>query len=241
MAIEAQTEIDREQQRRRVEAALEPPVRATSHRAFEPASRRHLLADRGRSGGRQSSDHPNTHWRNRYSTPAAPSVDNLPAQIEAPGEVEPHDEPATPLIPSIPDATRAAARWIRPLVPPFVARVIDTTTHPLRTARQVFEEVEEITFSLKRTHRVTFDTERSEARDHPHDAGPTGPSRDDQPSRPAYRRMSSHAHHTSLPSPANDVDGLSLAEGDSRLELIERDGPRELRSPEGPRQLPPGK
>ena len=72
---------------------------------------------------------------------------------------------ATPLIPSIPDATKAAARWIRPLVPPFVARVIDNTTQPLRTARQVFEEVEEITFSLKRTRKVTVDSESSDTDD----------------------------------------------------------------------------
>ncbi|BCQ09149.1 hypothetical protein JMUB5695_02588 [Mycobacterium heckeshornense] len=35
------------------------------------------------------------------------------------------------------------------------ARAVDTTTQPLRAARQVFEEVEEITFSLNRTRRVT--------------------------------------------------------------------------------------
>ena len=42
--------------------------------------------------------------------------------------VAPHEGRGTSLIPSIPDATKAAARWVRPLVPPFVARVIDTTT-----------------------------------------------------------------------------------------------------------------
>ena len=71
-------------------------------------------------------------------TPEMENPANLPAEIEPSGEVEPHDERGTQLIPSIPDATRAAARWIRPLVPPFVARVIDNTTQPLRTARQVF-------------------------------------------------------------------------------------------------------
>jgi hypothetical protein len=188
------------------------------------------------------------------------NVENLPAQVQPSGEVEPHDERATPLIPSIPDATKAAARWIRPLVPPFVARVIDTTTQPLRTARQVFEEVEEITFSLKRTRKVTVNSESSDGSDQPPrqstTAEPLSPTdriassredRDygtqDQPSRQTYNQVGSHEQYASLQLPAKDVEGLSLgsAEGDSKLELMERDGPRELRSPEGPRQLPPPK
>ncbi|SPM42713.1 membrane protein [Mycobacterium numidiamassiliense] len=240
MAIEAQTEIDREQQRRRVAAALEPPVRATSHRGFEQAADDIYLpiAAEAEAASRAITQPPT--GATDAPAPAAPNVDNLPAQIEAPGAVEPHEEPATPLIPSIPDATRTAARWIRPLVPPFVARVIDTTTHPLRTARQVFEEVEEITFSLKRTHRVTLDAESSEgAGDHSYAAGPAGPSRDEQPSRRAYRRVGGGEEHASLR--LSGKDDLSLAESDSKLELMQRDGPRELRSPERPRQLPPGK
>ncbi len=51
-------------------------------------------------------------------------------------------------------------------MPPFVAKVIDTTTQPLRTARQVFEgvleETEEITFALKRTRKVTVNSEASD-------------------------------------------------------------------------------
>src|SRR5262249_31495752 len=61
----------------------------------------------------------------------------------------------------IPNVTKTAARWIRPFMPPIVARAIDTTTQPLRTARQIFEEVEEITFAFKRTHKVTVDAEES--------------------------------------------------------------------------------
>ena len=89
--------------------------------------------------------------------------ENLPAHVESSRDVEPHTDRGAPSIPSIPDATKAAARWIRPLVPPFVARVIDNTTQPLtqplRTARQVFEDVEEIAFSFKRTRKITVDTE----------------------------------------------------------------------------------
>ena len=182
--------------------------------------------------------------------------ENLPALVQSSGEVEPHQERGTPFIPSIPDATKAAARWIRPLVPPFVARVIDNTTQPLRTARQVFEEVEEITFSLKRTRKVTFDSETSATGDRPpHQSAagetprPTGriqASREDRGHgtyHPGHSHVGRHRQHPSLrQATPKDAGGLSLesAERDGTPELTQRDGPRELRSPEGPRELPPG-
>jgi hypothetical protein len=115
LAVEAQTEIDREQQRRRVIEAIEAPVHAQSERVVEP-------------------------------TP------------ELPAAVEPRRDGGS-LIPAIPDVTKAAVRWLRPFVPPIVASAIDTTTKPLRSARQVFEETEEIHFSLKRTHKVSVSSE----------------------------------------------------------------------------------
>jgi hypothetical protein len=160
------------------------------------------------------------------------------------------------LIPSLPDATKAAARWIRPLVPPFVARVIDNTTQPLRTARQVFEEVEEITFSLKRTRKVTVNSESSDTSDQParqpglaESPPPTGrieSSREDRDGGaydPPPHQVGSHEQSSLRRVAAKDVESLSLgsAEGDSKPELVERDGPRELRAPEGPRELPPPK
>lgn len=103
-------------------------------------------------------------------------------------ELPPAEEPANqtpnlpvpvqahPVIPKIPDVTRAAARWIRPLVPTFVTRAIDTTTQPVRAVRQVFEEVEEITFSLKRSHKVTVDsTERGSSSQQPDVASSPSP------------------------------------------------------------------
>jgi hypothetical protein len=148
--------------------------------------------------------------------------------------------PAPQSIPTIPDVTRAAARWIRPLVPNFVARAIDTSTHPLRTARQVIEEFEEITFSLKRTHRVAVETEED-----------TGASS-------AYRSVSVHsqddrdnsdldagpaaAHVVSAqrPSAARAEDHSVISRSrEAQRELAERDGPAELRAADGPRQLPP--
>jgi branched-subunit amino acid ABC-type transport system permease component len=131
LAVEAQTEIDREHHRRRIVEALDGPVHATSQREFDVARPAELPA-------------------------ATETPENLPALVES--GVEPR---GGSLIPTIPDVTKAAARWIRPLVPPFVARAVDTTTQPLRAARQVFEEVEEITFVLKRTHKVTVNSEET--------------------------------------------------------------------------------
>jgi uncharacterized protein DUF4407 len=128
LAVEAQTEIDREQHRRRVMEALEEaPVRAQAERIAEPTP----------------------------ELPAADS-DNLPALPQR--EVEPRREGSS-LIPTIPDVTKAAARWLRPFVPPIVASAIETTTKPLRSAREVFEETEEIHFSLRRTHKVSVQSE----------------------------------------------------------------------------------
>jgi Domain of unknown function (DUF4407) len=260
LAIEAQTKIDREHQRRRVAEATEAPVRASAQRTFEPVEEDMYLpiAAEAEAASRALAQLPAGAQDDRIGT--TENVENLPAQVEPIGEVEPHDERGTPLIPSIPDATKAAARWIRPLVPPFVARVIDNTTQPLRTARQVFEEVEEITFSLKRTRKVTVNSESSETSDQPPRQSVTGdkPSRTgriqssresrghgthDPSAHRAHREVGRHEQHSSWPLPAGDVDGVSLgsAERDRKLELMERDGPRELRAPEGPRELPPPK
>ncbi len=260
LAIEAQTEIDREHQRRRVTDALEAPVRTSSQRTFEPVEEDMYLpiaaeAEAASRAITQSSDgaqNADFQTAEQHETPA-----NLPAQVQPSGEIEAHDERATPLIPSIPDATKAAARWIRPLVPPFVARVIDNTTQPLRTARQVFEEVEEITFSLKRTRKVTVNSESSDTGERvpsqsataetPSPAGRVALSREDNPHgtyHQADNRLGGRGHYSPLRGvAAKDMGGLSLesAERDGRPELTQRDGPRELGAPEGPRQLPPPK
>lgn len=260
LAIEAQAEIDREQQRRRIVEALEAPVRASSQRTFEPVEENmgdmYLpIAAEAEAASKAitqlpaGAQHDREHARNE-----APA--NLPAQVEPAGAVEhhePREERGTPLIPSIPDATRAAARWIRPLVPPFVARAIDQTTQPLRSARQVFEEVEEIAFSFKRTRKVTVDSESSEPGpgEQPSPAPPAAEAPADtrriDSSRPEggpadYDRLGTNEERPSLDRvPPRDMAGLSVGSTgrEGRRELAEREGPRELRSPEGPRQLPP--
>lgn len=271
LAIEAQAEIDREHQRRRVIEAIEAPVHASSERTFEPVEDDMYLpiAAEAEAASRAVAQLPagdaaptDAHVDAPQQLPAVPEpVQHVVEHYEEPQPTE--QERGAPMIPSLPDATRAAARWIRPLVPPFVARVIDNTTQPLRSARQVFEEVEEIAFSLKRTRKVTVDSQSSDGGSHRpahQDPGPGGSHEDPAGShriessrgsaagqhRAAdYRQVGADPQYASLTHPPRpDLAGLSVgarAGEDSQYELAQRQGPRELRAPEGPRQLPPGK
>jgi hypothetical protein len=131
LSIEAQNEIDRAQQRRRVAAAIEAPTPVTSERVVEPVAE--LTAE-----------------------PVLEEPDNLPALTESADVREKRS-----LIPTVPGVAGAAVRWMRPFVPPIVASAIDTTTRPLRAARQVFEETEEIHVSIRRSHRVSVISEET--------------------------------------------------------------------------------
>jgi len=168
---------------------------------------------------------------------AAPKADaaetpNLPATVEPP------DVPATPAIPTIPDVTKAAARWIRPLVPGFVARAIDTSTHPLRTARQVFEEVEEITFALKRTRKIVVNTEESVGQG----SAPASAVIDSADDRDLAAHHGAAQPLSSHRLSAERADGLPLGPSlrEPQHSLTERDRPHAVRAADGPRQLPPG-
>lgn len=88
--------------------------------------------------------------------PAPPALPVAGRDPEAAKELEPHRGGGVPLIP---DVTRAAVRFIRPFVPPIVAGAIDNATKPIR---QVFEETEEFHFTMRRTHRVTVESEGGE-------------------------------------------------------------------------------
>jgi Domain of unknown function (DUF4407) len=205
LAVEAQTEIDRAQLRRRVNAALEsatPVAEPVEEDIYLPIA---------------------------AGAEAATETPNLPATVE------PRDVPATSPVPTIPDVTKAAARWIRPLVPGFVARAIDTSTHPLRTARQVFEEVEEITFSLRRTHKITVNTVESAEQGPSSGSAAVGASDDDHPGAQYVAAQPVTSQRLS----AKHVDDLSLAQPEPQRGLTEREGPPEVRGADGPRQLPP--
>ncbi|MFD0362192.1 DUF4407 domain-containing protein [Nocardia sp. GCM10030253] len=159
LAFEADTAIDRERQRTRIIAA----IGGLELGITEPPRHRELPA--ATAGDRED-------------TSVSHATPNLPATVTAgtlapatsAGALAPAPAPATPksgglelpIIGTVP-FTDTAARFIRPLVPSFVANAIDSATHPLRTARQAFEEVEEITFTLRRTRKVTVDSQDSHA------------------------------------------------------------------------------
>jgi Domain of unknown function (DUF4407) len=220
MAVEAQTEIDRAQLRQRVSAALE-----SAKAADEPEAPDIYLpiAAEAEAASLVATQLPCIEEETEVT-----ETPNLPATVES------GDVPATPQIPSLPDVTKAAARWIRPLVPSFVARAIDNSTHPLRTARQVLEEVEEITFSLKRTRRITVNTEESVAPESAGESGSFGAS-------DAAHGLQHIAAQRATPQRLAEkrVEGVALPQRESQHELAERKGPREVRAAEGPPQLPP--
>ncbi|WP_024801347.1 DUF4407 domain-containing protein [Nocardia sp. BMG51109] len=155
LAAHADTAIDRERQRTRIVAALgnfeigitEPARRAVAdfetlaelppapeHRQHDPVPREATMSSSG--------------------LPARPSSGTgvPPAKKEAGLEL--------PVIGTVPFSD-TAARWIRPLVPSFVANAVGTATHPLRTVRHAIEEAEEITFTLRRTRKVTVHSDES--------------------------------------------------------------------------------
>ncbi|MDX1883276.1 DUF4407 domain-containing protein [Mycolicibacterium sp. 120270] len=121
--------------------------------------------------------------------------ENLPALTAAEGEKR-------GLI--MPDVAKAATRWIRPFVPPIVATAIDTTTKPLRAARQVFEETEEIHFSLRRSHRVSVTSEETAEPDEQVPDTPTTASvqraKSSRIDQPKARKLSAGGGQRQLPS-----------------------------------------
>lgn len=133
LAVAAQTEIDREEQRRRVAAALEAPIPVPAERIPEVVAELPAASE------------------------ADPSIEAPPKHLPAVRESRPVKRTA------LPDVAGTAIRWVRPFVPPIIATAIDTTTKPLRAVREVFEETEEIHFSLRRSHRVTVTSEEPPA------------------------------------------------------------------------------
>ncbi|OBI16952.1 hypothetical protein A5714_10780 [Mycobacterium sp. E2462] len=239
LAIEAQLEIDREHQRRRVADALEP--RASAQRIVEPTDDDVYLpiAAAAEAASRAVAPPPAEPAAVTMDAPL-PAPQHLPAVPSPANEVEQHTPRVTPLIPSIPDVTKVAARWLRPLVPPLVTRVVDSTTHPWRTARHVVEEVleetEEITFALRRTRkvRVSSDLTSSDAAHPPADEAPA-----DAPPTTPTRVASARAGGPSLRGRAG---GNAALESDDRRTVSRRPGPPEIEppgDPRAPRSLPP--
>lgn len=224
LAVAAETEIERAQQRRRVFDAVDA-VEAPASRfvTAEPVSAGAIGAKAvGVTGDDLLPIEAEAAAASRSAAlpaPVAQTPENLPEKVEQGGWV------------SIPDVAGAAARWVRPFVPPIVANAIDATTHPLRTARQVFEEVEEIGLTLKRTRRtIVEDTTAAypEAGFLPEPPIVAGPVPQQGWVEAAPVGWYGHA----VPQPP-------LAPGDYPAELAARDGMPELPRNEGPWQLPP--
>lgn len=208
LAVHADTAIDREQQRRRIVAAIggvEIGVTAPQRRAvaeFEALAE--LPAAQSQEG--------------TVSTPP-----NLPAPRTS-SALEPAKKGGgleLPIIGTVP-FTDIAARWIRPLVPSFVTDAIDTATHPVRTVRQVFEETEEITFTLRRTHKITVDSTESGGQGDPSSGGTV---------------IDADPHDPVL---SQDSDARSLSTTDRLDALTARPGITELEY-RGPQELPPAR
>ncbi|NUS94048.1 MAG: DUF4407 domain-containing protein, partial [Nocardia sp.] len=139
LAAEADTTIDRERQRTRVIAALGGLEIGVTERDSDSGP----LSPAG-----------------NIALPPGTGKANLPVPL---GKEVAVREPAgleLPFVGTVP-FTDTAARWIRPLVPGFVSSAIDsaidTASQPLRTARHVLTEAEEITFTLRRARKVTVD------------------------------------------------------------------------------------
>lgn len=226
LAVEAQLEIDREQQRRRVIEAIETPISARAERISERDDVYLPIAAEAEAASLVAADGPVAELE---------AAENLPATIDDDRSVEPAGGDGRSLIPGIPDVTRAAARWIRPLVPPIIVNAIDTTTKPLRSARQILEETEEIHFSMRRTRKVMTHVEESED-----DAGESVSHATDDGRRVSTVRWDDR--YRGYDQVDSDVEDSSAAmtRGKRRAELS-AGGPRELSERRGPRELPPGR
>lgn len=269
LAVQADTAIDREQQRKRIIAAIggleigitESGRRAVSEfdrAALEDARSLELPAGFVAGDGKDSSVSQEgnvTHSRNLPAqiapgviAPAVPGGTLAPASAQGPAPTNKGGGLELPIIGTVP-FTDTAARWIRPLVPSFVANAIDTATHPLRTVRQAFEEAEEITFTLRRTRKVTVDSQDS-----------AHPQQQVYAPQPGYQlppgAQQRHAQHvastvvdqqypgyapgySALPQGQYIDHGYGLPAAPDQGELGARQNPAlEYR---GPRELPPGK
>lgn len=243
LAVEAQYEISREHHRRRVADAVGTFAGSTE----APGSIERGPVDLYL---------PIAAEAEAASRAGAQSKAELPAEsgTGAKADLEPCAErPArSPLIPVLPDVdplanVRAAARWISPLVPQIVARAIDTTRQPLRAAKQAFEEVEEITFSFKRVHKVTLNSEHGVGEQDEVEQRAKVAHTFSEDDRPRWVHSSSYRPAETGPRTAASSIGASSGRdaalpgptSSRKRQLSSGAGPHSIPGSEGPRELPP--
>lgn len=264
-AAEAETAIEREQQRRRVAAVYDDQLDAPySRNAPLPSAFDRPLA--ALPVGTPIADSIEAELAEE-SAAAAPldyvpgrePVRNLPAVIP-PAKLEPkRAEPAKPPsvgLPSfnpIPDITRAVTGIVKPFVPPVLSRTLSTANR-IRTSRSVFEEFEEIKFSFSRKRTVTVDEQQPEPEPQPlyseapeQVAAQTSTAlprivthRVEQPRQDArygIGQRSWDADPLDAGYPEDFSRSLSGRDGGRHRELVEREGPAALDEREGPREL----
>lgn len=217
-AVAAQNEIDRDHHRRRVAAATGTPT--TPGRIERVEDDMYLpIAAEAEAASRAAAELP-------------AGTTNLPDPAKA-------ADKRGVLIPTIPGVTKAAARFVRPLVPPMVTRVIDAATQPVRSARQAFEEFEEITFSFRRVHKVTVESGQSVAA--PTETGEVPPQTAPHRVDAAFDWPRYAPGHTEAAGRVRlDRPADRRLSGPGRNRELADAGRGELHAPEGPRALPPG-
>ncbi len=253
-AVEAQTAIERESQRRRVAAAFEGEYAGAQPNSELPPSLVRPMAELPAAPAIQDADIEDATLED---PPIYTATKNLPvaaskSTVPAHKEVQPPARSiGLPRLNPIPDLTRAVTGFGKSLVPPVITRTINNS-NPVKTARTVMEEFEEIKFSFTRKRTVTVDepvhTETSSsAQQLPDDRGGeralprVTTTRVVGSNTPQYDALDASAWETDALPAGYDEDlapSLSGREGDR--ELAERKGPRELRNPHSPWELPPG-
>ncbi|TSD99187.1 DUF4407 domain-containing protein [Skermania sp. ID1734] len=247
-AIEAQTTIDRENERQRAIGAA-PGIR---HRTSDP-----LRLDRSEPAvgfdepvvEAEVEDPPIARdvaaaTGLNDSAPSQPESRNLPVPAKS-AEVAPRRGGPLGVLPAamqvsnpLPDLTKAVGGFVRPFVPPVISKTFERGNNTVRTARSVIEEFDEVRFSFTRRRKVVEEHKVDEPARPQEPLAPADPAELGRSWIDSTRVETPQYHHQinrSWSSDPIDAPFEDLTPG-----LIGRVGEPELTEAKGPRQLPPG-
>ncbi|WP_214633046.1 DUF4407 domain-containing protein [Antrihabitans cavernicola] len=239
LAAEAQTEIDREEQRRRVIAAQGGLPTATSHRLpIAESVARELNAAPKKKAAPIAAEAPTNEVEvsETKNLPATLEQADAPARRSGPLGIL----PAGLHVPnSIPDLTNQVTGLVKPFVPSVVSKTIGSVS-PFRSARTLIEEFDEVHFSFTRRRKVSYDEQQS---------GPSATTDDQQvvgeSPQPSLRKITT-TRLGSEPREYAEIDtswstgSLPAADDDLTPRISGRHHREELAPRPGPRELPPG-